>query len=451
MEKCQDLSPSLTTFMHSRDAWSHLEARLDKQPGNAEFDAIVIGSGPGGATVARELSRRGSRVLILERGGNAPLRDGLFATVSILNGVSVGGKIFMGRALTTGGTTAVYLGSAVRPPLETFRSLGIDLSMALEEAESELPLATLPDALLRPPSLKLRDSAMAMGHELVIRRMLVDQSTCTSGYSYRAKWTARSYVEDAVRNGATLINGARARRVLVDQGRAIGVEYELGKTRRQAETRQVFGSKIVVAAGCASTPLLLRASGIRNVANRGFFCHPSFAVFGTISGLKGTEGFGGSWGFIVDNDIHIGDANFDRTVHRLLMLRERKWLRVFRYGNAIAVGVMIMDGPGGELREDGRYYKELAAEDGAKLAKGEEVARRLIEHAGGKNLFRTFVNASSITGTLRIQEHVDENLQTEYRGLYVCDGSVVPPDVVTPTLTLICLGKYLANHLSRSI
>ena len=34
-----------------------------------EFDAVVVGSGPGGASVARELSRRGQEVLILERDG----------------------------------------------------------------------------------------------------------------------------------------------------------------------------------------------------------------------------------------------------------------------------------------------------------------------------------------------------------------------------------------------
>ena len=31
-----------------------------------EYDAIVVGSGPGGATVARELSRAGKRVLTRE-------------------------------------------------------------------------------------------------------------------------------------------------------------------------------------------------------------------------------------------------------------------------------------------------------------------------------------------------------------------------------------------------
>ena len=35
-----------------------------------EYDVIVMGSGPGGATVAREMSRRGKDVLLCERGGN---------------------------------------------------------------------------------------------------------------------------------------------------------------------------------------------------------------------------------------------------------------------------------------------------------------------------------------------------------------------------------------------
>jgi choline dehydrogenase-like flavoprotein len=39
-----------------------------------DFDAIVVGSGPGGATVAKELSQRGKKTLILERGGSAPVK-----------------------------------------------------------------------------------------------------------------------------------------------------------------------------------------------------------------------------------------------------------------------------------------------------------------------------------------------------------------------------------------
>ena len=415
----------------------------------ARFDVIVVGSGPGGASAARELSKQGQRVLILERGGNAPLRGGMLGMASIAGAVTVGDHLYMGRAITTGGSTAVYLGAVAPPPVQLFQSMGLDFSDELEEAEQELPLAPLPDSMLRPSSLKLRESAAAMGFEPYTRRMLVDQDVCRSGYSYDARWTARSFVEDAVQSGATLVNGATAGRVLTDEGRAIGVEYTVKKSKRQTETHRVFGEKIVLAAGCAPTPVLLRKSGIKNVVDRGFAIHPGFAVFGAISGLKGTEGYGATWGFVLDEDIHVGDANFDRTVHRMFMLGQKKWLRVFRYASTIMAGVIVLDQLGGELREDGRYFKELAPEDKAKLARGEAAARELLTRAGARDLHVTDINASCIAGALRIQEHVDTKLETEIAGLYVCDGSLMPRDVMTPTLTLVCLGKYLAKHLSR--
>ena len=46
---------------------------------NQLLDAIVVGSGPGGATVAKELSQRNKKVLILEWGDNAPLTGSLLA------------------------------------------------------------------------------------------------------------------------------------------------------------------------------------------------------------------------------------------------------------------------------------------------------------------------------------------------------------------------------------
>ena len=422
---------------------------MERQTGESAFDAIVIGSGPGGATVAKELSRQRKRVLILERGGNDPLKNSLLATLSVLNTVSVGDNLVTARALTTGGTTAVYLGSTVTPPLETFLSMGIDLSRELDDAGEELPLALLPDAYLRPQTIRMRESAIALGYEWRKARMLVDQSQCSSGYAYEAKWTARSYVQDAIENGATLINRARVLRVLVENHRAIGVEYELRKTKKTVELRQAFGSKIVLAAGGAATPIILRRSGIRNVAACGFYCHPNFMVYGTIGGLKGEDGFGGSEGLTVDGGIHVGDANFDRTFYRLIMLGQRKWIRAFSsFATTIALGVMAEDSPGGELSRDDHYHKTLTHADLAKLAKGEEIARSIIQHAGGRNLLKSSLTAGILAGTIKLNENVDEGLETEYRNLHVCDGSVLPGNVNAPTLTLICLGKYLAKRLS---
>ena len=44
------------------------------EPGKTKYDVIVVGSGPGGATVAREMSLQGQSVLILEWGDHDPVK-----------------------------------------------------------------------------------------------------------------------------------------------------------------------------------------------------------------------------------------------------------------------------------------------------------------------------------------------------------------------------------------
>jgi choline dehydrogenase-like flavoprotein len=417
-----------------------------------EFDAIVVGSGPGGATVARELSRRKKRVLLLERGGAAPPEEGFRATASIVDAVPVGENLAAARALTTGGTTSVYFGVAGIPPLDVFRSLGIDLSRPLEEARSELPLAVLPDELLGAQALRVRDSALALGYPWKKNTMLVDISKCTSGYTYEAKWKAGLFVRDAVEAGATLLTRAKVRKVLVDRNTAVGVEYELGNGKKHVETRRALGARVILAAGAAASPVILRDSGMQHVAEDGFYCHPCFGVFGMVSGLKAGETFTGSMEAELEDGIACGDGNFARTFYRMFMLGSGRVIRAWLHSRSIAVGVMVKDGLGGGLREDGRYHKELTPDETKRLKAGEEIARKIIRHAGGKRLFQSRLTAAHLGGTIRIGKHVDENLQTEWSNLHVCDGAVIPESVaIPPTLTLICLGKHLANHLSQTL
>jgi choline dehydrogenase-like flavoprotein len=413
-----------------------------------EFDAIVVGTGPGGATAARELSRRGKRVLMLERGGHAPRKESLFATAPLLNVVSVGDKLGTTRAITTGGTTAVYFAVAHVPPLETFRALGVDLTDAFEEAKSELPLAPLPDAFVGAQTKRMRDSAMQLGHPWVKRLMLVDQSKCPSGYTYESKWTAGRYVQDAESHGAMLVTRARVRKVLTEGKRAIGVEYTIEKD----QTRQAFATKIILAAGATATPLILRDSGVHNVANRGFCVHPNVAVFGSVPGLNAGETFAGCEGADFEDDMSVGDANLGSTIYRMFMVGGGRLLRAFQHSRSVALGVMVRDEPGGELRDDGRYRKEISKRDLDRVEKGLAIARDIIRNAGGRNIFHTQVAAGHVTGAIRINDHVDSDLQTECENLHVCDGSLIPETTaVSPTLTLVCMGKYLAARLAPAL
>jgi hypothetical protein len=425
---------------------------LDLQRNGKEFDAIVVGSGPSGATVARELSKRKKRVLVLERGGSKPLREGFLPVMSIFSPVSVGDNLNTARAFTTGGTTAMYFAVTGFPPLEGFLSLGMDISRELDEAKNELPIAVLPDKLLGAQSIRLRESAMSLGYDWQKKPMLVDVSKCPSGYCFEAKWNARSYLQEAVDEGATLITRAKVHKVLVEKGQAIGVEYKLQNGKSESEALQAFATRTVLAAGATVSPVILYDSGLKSIVNSGYYCHPSFALFGMVPDLKAGDSFIGSMGVELEDGIALGDSNPARTVYRAYMFGNGQFARAFFHSKSVGVAVKITEGLDGGLQEDGRYCKQLKKDDFKRLGKGEEIARKIIEHAGGKRIFKSRLGAGQMGGTIRIKKHLDEHLQTEYRNLHVCDGAVIPESVkVPPTLTLVCLGKYLANHLSQTL
>ena len=99
------------------------------------------------------------------------------------------------------------------------------------------------------------------------------------GDPHRVKWSARMYIEEAVANGATLINGAKVKKVLFEGNKAVGVEFTKGQKKYEA-----FAPKVVIAAGGIGTPFILRASGIKR-AGYDFFFDPLIGVRGTIKDL----------------------------------------------------------------------------------------------------------------------------------------------------------------------
>lgn len=421
---------------------------MNNNGNGSEFDAIVVGSGPGGATVARELSRRKKKVLVLEKGREVPLKENILSLARIVNTVAVGNGLDTMRALTTGGTTAVYAAIAEYPPLDDFRSLGIDLSAEVGEVRKELAPAELPDALFGPQALRVRESAVALGHAWKKRPMLIDQAACRSGYSYEAKWNARSYLRDAVAEGAKLVTGAAAQRVIVQGNQAVGVEYKIAG---KEEIHRAYGAKIVLAAGALASPALLRASGVKDVARRGFYCDPCMTMIATVPGMKGKASFIGSMGTDFEDDISYGDSSLPGYAYRIWMLTARKLRRLFSHSSIIGTGFIVKDGLGGELTEDGRYSKQFTADEKAKMRKARESARKILEHAGGRDVMETGVTAARVGGLIRINEHLNDKLETRYGNLHVCDSSMIPEDIrLAPTITLICLGKYLAKNLAPS-
>ncbi len=420
------------------------------------FDAVVVGSGPGGATVARELSLKGKKVLILEWGDNAPIR-GTIGQAIRMAALPGRGMLFtnellgLARGITTGGSSVVFYATAIRPPLDAFRSRGVDLSPGLEEAWRELPIAPLHDELIGPLSRRLMESAGDLGYDWKKLDKMVYQEKCrpecdkcVTGCPYDAKWNARMFIEEAIGSGATLLTGARVRRVLVENRKAFGVEYQ-----RYGTSHQAFASCIVISAGGLGTPVILRASGIKAAGND-FFFDPLIGVFGTVRDVKGGNEFPMACGVHMEDEGYMmTDLGWAGWLYRIFTAEVFRFDRLFSQARTLQIMIKVKDTLGGSLTDAGGVRKKLSEEEKKKFKRGYGQAKKILENAGARNIFRSWYVATHPGGTAKIGDVVDADLKTEFDDLYVCDCSVIPEAWgLPPVLTLIALGKRLAKHLS---
>jgi choline dehydrogenase-like flavoprotein len=420
--------------------------------GDDAYDCIVVGSGTAGAVIARELSGRGQKVLILERGERLPLKETVWTLASMFNEVPVADKLKDARVYAAGGSSAMYLAVMDEPPIDAYRALGIDLQPAYDAMRQQVPLAEMPDALMSPQSKRMRDAALAAGyHDWKKKLMLIDQSRCSGAYVYDAKWKALTFVDEAVQQGAVLQCRALAQRVLIENGRATGVECKVKDGAFGSRTVRFRAERVVVCAGSLATPLLLRASGLQHVAAGGYFIDPSFTLFGRVPGLGGVDSFCGVMEMTLEDGIVLKDANVHKLPYLMFMLQYMQIRRMFAYPEHLGITVMAHDEVGGGLSAEGRYHKPLDAAVFDKLARGEKAARAILERAGAVDVFKAPMFSGGALGTLRVGSDVDARLETSVRGLYVCDGSLIPENGrVAPTLTLLCLAKYLSDTLTQT-
>jgi len=101
---------------------------------------IVVGSGAGGATVAKELSGSGMEVTLIEKGPRIECKEA-FKHYS-----NVRSEVEILRTFCLGGTTVVSAGNGMRCLEKELKQAGIDLSEEFEEAERELRIMTLPNS-----------------------------------------------------------------------------------------------------------------------------------------------------------------------------------------------------------------------------------------------------------------------------------------------------------------
>jgi choline dehydrogenase-like flavoprotein len=427
------------------------------QPWNSQsFDAIVVGSGPGGATVAAELSQQGKKVLILEWGNQAAIKGTMFQTIEMA--LIPGRSMFftpellaLVRAITLGGSSIGMYATAFEPKYEIFEKHGVDLKPEVDQVMLELPIAPLKDDLLGPSARRILTSARDLGYPWDKLPKMVNQDLCrtncdkcTMGCPYGAKWTAREYINQACNNGATLLTGARVTQLTIEREHVSGVQFSM-----DGGVHMKSSPLVILSAGGIGTPLILRASGISK-AGSDFFFDPLMVVVGMLDDLDNGREFPMAAGFYdPDEGYVLTDLIWPDWIRVIFTLRVGRVDRLAGHRRMISIMVKIKDDLGGRLTVHGWANKRLTSNDRTRLRRGSEIARQILLNAGARNIYNTGISAVHPGGTAKIGDVVDSNLKTRFDNLYICDCSVIPESWgLPPTLTLIALAKRLAKHLA---
>jgi choline dehydrogenase-like flavoprotein len=392
--------------------------------------AIVVGSGAGGATVAKELLEAGHSVLVIERGPEIAEQDAhrYYANIDA--------EVKLMRTCCLGGTTMVSGGNALRCLEPELRALGIDLTTEFAEAERELGVQELPDDLIGEGTQRLMDAASRLGFPVRKMPKFIDpdqccmDGRCSLGCPASARWTAVRFVEEARRNGARVITGRAVTGVITQHGEVSGV---------RCGSRVLSDELVVIAAGALETPRLIRPLGIPTTP---LFCD----TFATIGGICPGVGF--------DCDIPMGIylpygnclimPHYSRQLVTLLQASGR----TAGEGDILAMMVKIRDEGSGSVGE--KIEKGVTAADARLLSDGASVVGAILAEAGVDP--GTFVTAPlrgpHPGGTARIGVSVDTGLMTAVEGLYIADASVLPSTPgAPPILTIIALAKHAVKRM----
>ena len=272
----------------------------------SDFDVVVVGSGAGGGVVAGRA--RPARTRRAAAGGGphrtaadftrweakanhdiwwplrfAPLPDG--DVVALLGGRCVGGTTTINTkvALRADGHDLAKWHAATGLTNERGEPFAAaDLAPYYARVEQVLGVRERTDW---PKSVRTVEAAFReLGAPLEAVTAYTDPNclqcgSCLQGCPTNAgKSTMNTYIADALARGVLELRAnAAVERVLVEDGRAAGVEY----VDEAGERRVVRAGVVVVAGGALNTPQLLLRSGLRNPAiGRHLGLHPVRLVYG---------------------------------------------------------------------------------------------------------------------------------------------------------------------------
>ena len=412
----------------------------------------------------------GCKVLILEKGSiqNSGRYVGFMKTKEIYlnNNLSDSDKRnyeFLTLPLTLtnieeiGGTTTSSIGNACfscsgcysNSIMQQFEDKDLNIFEELIEASEELNVTYFPKKLWGHSTQLIAQAGEELGYIIEPMPKFINFEKCQScgkcvnGCLFDAKWDATYFVREAVEYGAELVTEFNVFEVLHENNEVIGV-VGINKNNEKVVYK---AKRVVVAAGALNTPIILKNSKIKNVGSQIFF-----DIFTTIGGyLENAQ---------LKNELLMGiKAEFGPyflSPHysmQLLPLMQEKGI-VVEEKDVIGIMLKFADTCIGTIDSEGNIEKTLTKLDVDLIKEGYEKAVNILLKLGVKpeSIVATSLKGAHPGGTAAIGDVVDNNFETEVKGVYVSDASVIPEAPGRPPiLTIVAIAKKVAKIVYKNI
>jgi choline dehydrogenase-like flavoprotein len=268
-------------------------------------EVVVVGSGSGGGVVAGELAAAGREVVVLEAGGYYNEADfnqlELWAYEKLYRAGGVaqtanGSLVLMTGSNLGGGSTVNWTNCLrttdwVRQEWEAEHGLeglaGLDYDAHLDAVWDRLAVNDRCSDY-NGPSLRLKEGCDKLGWDFRTITRNADRDRYDAdlaglmgfGDVTGAKLgTLKTYLQDAADAGARFVVNCSVQRVLVENGRAAGVEGTYLDDEGRRASVVVRAQTVVLAAGALDTPAVLLRSGIGGPAAGDYLrLHPATAM-----------------------------------------------------------------------------------------------------------------------------------------------------------------------------